>query len=84
MPHPLCSRLGAKVGHEDGRGFAAPGLLRELLEMQLIRRRAAAKTQLGGQEIVIEDIDECAADDEILLDLTLIRPWNDAPHATMF
>ncbi|MGY5794078.1 MULTISPECIES: hypothetical protein [Rhizobium] len=52
--------------------------------MQLIRRRAAAKTQLGGQEIVIEDIDECAADDEILLDLTLIRPWNDAPHATMF
>ncbi|MDX8496107.1 hypothetical protein RFN29_31765 [Mesorhizobium sp. VK22B] len=30
LPHPFCSRLGAKeAGRGDGRGFAAAGLLRE-------------------------------------------------------
>lgn len=30
VPHSFCSRVGAKeAGRGDGRGFAAPGLLRE-------------------------------------------------------
>ena len=45
-----------------------------LREVQLVEGRPAAKAQFLAQEIVVEDFDEGAAYDEILLDLPIFRP----------
>jgi hypothetical protein len=42
--------------------------------MQLIECGPAAKPQFLTQEFVVEDFDECAAYDEVLLDLSIFRP----------
>ena len=42
-----------------------------------IQRRSTAKPQLVAQYRVREDLDQGAADDEILLDLPLVGPGND-------
>ncbi len=43
-------------------------------QMQLVQRRAAAKGEGIVQNGMREDLDEGAADDEILLDLDVLRP----------
>ncbi|HET7804556.1 MAG TPA: hypothetical protein VFL53_09965 [Pseudolabrys sp.] len=42
--------------------------------MQLVERRSAAEPKFLAQEWIIEELDECSRDDEILLDLAPFSP----------
>jgi hypothetical protein len=46
-------------------------------EVQLVQRRAATEPELLAQQRIGEQIDDRAADDQLLLDLPLLCPRND-------
>ena len=46
-------------------------------EVQLVERRSTANSQRVAQHVVREDLDQSTADDEVLLDLSLVGPGND-------
>jgi hypothetical protein len=56
------------------RGAGEPGIIGEV---QLVRRRAATEPELLAQGRIGEQIDDRAADDQVLLDLPLLCPRND-------
>ena len=50
------------------------GVAQRLLEQQLVDGRATAEGDLSGERWRIEQVAECAADDQVLLDLRRVRP----------
>ena len=53
------------------------GVAHRLREVQLVERCPATNPHCVAQHVVGEDLHQCAADDEVLLDLSLIGPGND-------
>jgi hypothetical protein len=84
MPHPRLQNGAqpikdrAKLPAGRSREVNVLRITQRFRKVQLVERGAAPETQLRAEEIVAEYLDQSTRHDEVLLDLSLLDPWDGA------